>query len=104
MFKKLLLILPLTFSLALAGNIGIEYSGVLVETTSNQKQKNMIVKRNIPKECLNVPINNEMLWSENFAHKDVPEACKSTYVHTKGKLLPIQLGSRDLETMVNWRF
>jgi len=98
MFKKYLLILSITFSLSLADNIGIEYSGVLITTTSGKEQKNMIVKRNIPKECLNVPINNEMLWSENFANKDVPKACKSTYVHTKGKLLPIQLGSQDLET------
>ncbi|HEC45765.1 MAG TPA: rhodanese-like domain-containing protein, partial [Epsilonproteobacteria bacterium] len=55
------------------------------------------VKRNIPDECKNIPITNKMLWTENFAHESVPEACKSTYVHTKGKLLSMHL-DEDLET------
>jgi len=89
----------LIFSLFLVyGSSGFEYSGVMITTTTADKQqKNYVVKRNIPAECKKVPINNEMLWTGNFAHKDVPEACKSTYVHTKGKLLPMQLDV-DLET------
>ena len=59
--------------------------------------KTYLVKRIIPKECKDVPINNYMLWTGNYANKKVPEACKSTYVHTKGKLLPIQL-DEELET------
>jgi len=55
------------------------------------------VKRNIPLECKEVLINNEMLWTGNFAHKSVPKACKSTYVHTKGRLLPMHL-DMDIET------
>ncbi|MEA1880422.1 MAG: rhodanese-like domain-containing protein [Campylobacterota bacterium] len=98
MIKKYLYVLTLSFSLGFSANIGIEYSGVVVTTNSKKEQKSIVVKRNIPKECNNVPITNEMLWTENFAHKSVPEVCKSTYVHTKGKLLPIQLGSEDLET------
>ncbi len=38
-----------------------------------------------------------MLWTGNFANKSIPEVCKSTYVHTKGKLIPMQLDA-DLET------
>jgi rhodanese-related sulfurtransferase len=87
------------FSLFLLyGSSGFEYSGVMVTTTTaDKKQQNYVVKRNIPAECKKIPINNKMLWTGNFVHKDVPEACKSTYVHTKGKLLPMHLDV-DLET------
>jgi rhodanese-related sulfurtransferase len=32
-----------------------------------------------------------MVWTGNYANPKVPDACKSTYVHTTGKLLPMQL-------------
>lgn len=81
-----------------AGSQGFEYSGIMVTTqTSGKEAKHYVVKRNIPAECKKVPISNEMLWTDNFANKSVPESCKSTYVHTKGKLLPMQL-DEDLET------
>lgn len=98
MFKKYLLSFTLSFSLSFAANTDIEYSGVVVTTHAKKDQKSVVVKRHIPKECKDVPITNKMLWTENFAHKSVPEICKSTYVHTKGKLQPIHLGSEDLET------
>ncbi len=98
MFKKYLTVLLVATSFSLAGNIGFEYSGVTVKTiTADKKEKSFVVKRNIPTECKKIPINNEMLWTGNFAHKNVPEACKSTYIHTKGKLLPMHLYD-DLET------
>ena len=98
MLKKYINIFILS-SFLLYGNSSFEYSGVMVTTTTtdNKQQKNYVVKRNIPAECKKVPINNEMLWTGNFAHKSVPEACKSTYVHTKGKLLPIHLDD-ELQT------
>jgi len=75
-----------------------EYVGVGVKhTTEDKKQKTFLVKRHIPKECKKVLITHKMLWSESYAHKSVPQACKSTYVHTKGKLLAISLDP-DVET------
>ena len=71
----------------------IEHQGVTVQNNG----KNYLVKRMIPKICKEIPINNNMLWTGNYANKKVPEACKSTYVHTKGKLLPMHLDD-DLET------
>lgn len=69
-----------------------EYVGVDVNfTTSDHKQKMVLVKRNIPKICSQVLITHKMFWSGNHAHKSVPEACKSTYIHTKGKLIAISL-------------
>ena len=98
MFIKLSLATLLCSSFLLAGNNGIEHSGVMVTVATADKQKNnYVVKRNIPDECKKVSINNEMLWTGNFAHESVPEACKSTYVHTKGKLLSMHL-DEDLET------
>ncbi len=95
--KYISIVLLFSYSL-LYGSSGFEYSGVMVTaTTPDKREKHYVVKRNIPKECKKIPITNKMLWTGNFAHEDVPEACKSTYVHTKGKLLPMQL-DLDLET------
>ncbi len=98
MFKKYITIGSILLSLSFAGNVGIEHRGVMITASAADKeQKNYVVKRNIPDECKKVSINNKMLWTGNFAHGSVPEACKSTYVHTKGKLLSMQL-DKDLET------
>ena len=77
---------------------GFEYKGVPVTVKrAGNKEVTYLVKRKIPDICKKVPINNEMLWTGNFANKKVPEACKSTYVHTKGKLQPMHLDD-ELET------
>ncbi len=97
MYKKYLLIF--IFSLAvLASNQEFEYIGVEVNVTMpNKKVKMLTVKRHIPVECKKVLITNKILWTGNFAHASVPKACKSTFVHTKGKLLAMTLDD-DLET------
>lgn len=98
MFKKYITMGLILSSFSFSGSTGIEHSGVMVTATTADKEKiNYVVKRNIPDECKNVLITNKMLWTENFAHESVPEACKSTYVHTKGKLLSMHL-DKDLET------
>jgi len=75
-----------------------EYIGVEVNiTTPDNKIKTLTVKRHIPDECKKLLITNKNLWTGNFAHASVPEACKSTYVHTKGKLLAMTLDA-GLET------
>lgn len=98
MFTKYTLILLLGLTSCLAGQNSIEYKGISVTTTTaDKKSKTFIVKRNRPDICKSVIVNNTMLWSGDFAHKDVPKACKSTFVHTKGKLLPMKLDD-DIET------
>ncbi len=98
MFLRSLIIFLLLSIFSSAVNKSMEYVGVEVVTQhSNKAKKRYIVKRNIPKECKDVPITNDMFWTGNFANKAVPERCKSTYVHTKGKLLSIKLDI-DLET------
>jgi len=98
MLKKYITMGLILSSFSFSDSAGIEHSGIMITTTTADKeQKNYVVKRNIPDECKKISINNEMLWTGNFAHESVPEACKSTYVHTKGKLLSMHL-DKDLET------
>jgi len=98
MYYKIIVASLFLTSFILAEMNGFEYEGVSIKTVNTDgKIQHIIVKRDIPVECKKVPINNNMLWTGNFAHEKVPEACKSTYVHTKGKLLPMHL-DEDLET------
>ena len=98
-FKLIIVTLCFTYiSITRAEDISFEYKGISVQAIGiDGKKQEMIVKRHIPDACKSLPINNEMLWTGNYAHKSVPEACKSTYVHTKGKLLPMTL-DEELET------
>ncbi len=71
----------------------LEEAGITIK----RQDKTYHVKRIIPDICKQVPITNNMLWTGNYANPKVPEACKSTYVHTKGRLLPMKLDD-ELET------
>ncbi len=97
MLKKYFMVFSILITLVSASE-DFEYVGVEVNITNQDKKKKVYtVKRYIPQECKKVLITNKMLWTGNFAHESVPKACKSTFVHTKGKLLPITLDI-DLET------
>jgi rhodanese-related sulfurtransferase len=77
---------------------GFEYEGIPIKVSSaDGKPLTIIVKRDIAQECQKLPINNDMVWTGNYANEKVPKACKSTYVHTTGKLLPMQI-DEDVET------
>jgi len=89
---KIFLIPLFLYSLLSADKLGFEYVGITVKTVDpTGKIHNITVKRDIPAECKKLPINNTMVWTGNYANAKVPEECKSTYVHTTGKLLPMQL-------------
>lgn len=98
MFRIILVLSLFVFSHLYAEKKSFEEKGVLVMLKDKHgKSSEVSVRRDIPTECKKVLINNDTLWTGNYAHKSVPEACKSTYVHTKGRLLPLQLDV-DLET------
>lgn len=98
MFYKTITSTLLLTSLVLEGNTGFEYEGITIKTIDAKgKVKPIVVKRDIPEECKKVPINNTIVWTGNYANAKVPEACKSTYVHTTGKLLPMHL-HEDINT------
>ena len=98
MFYKTITTSLLLASLTLSAKTGFEYDGITIKTIdASGKVKPIVVKRDIPEECNKVPINNTMVWTGNYAHAKVPEVCKSTYVHTTGKLLPMYL-HEDIST------
>jgi len=97
MFQKIITSSLLLTSFIFA-NAGFEYAGIPIKVFNEKgKVENIIVKRDIPEVCKKLPINNDMVWTGNYANEKVPAACKSTYVHTTGKLLPMQL-DEDVET------
>jgi len=94
MFNKSLSIslLSICLTFPLSANSGFEYEGINVKFLTNKGTVSEIsVKRDIPEECKKVPISNSIVWTGNYANIKVPEVCKSTYVHTTGKLLPMHL-------------
>ena len=92
MFLKITTLFFLLTTLHYAKPLDFEYVGVEVNVTAEgKKQKSILVKRHIPKACKKVPITYKTLWSESYAHHSVPDECKSTFIHTKGKLLAISL-------------
>lgn len=98
MFKFLLALSLLSGTALFSKTLSFEYKGILVKHQDNNGTvRNILVKRKKPKVCQNLNISNTTIWSESYAHKDIPDACKTTYVQTVGKLLPIQLDA-DIET------
>jgi rhodanese-related sulfurtransferase len=99
MFYKYFTIALLLISYTFCQERGLEYDGIPVKTI-DAKGHNIytVVKREIPKECENIPINNTILWTGNYAHSKVPESCKSTYVNTVGgHILPMYI-DEDITT------
>jgi len=98
MFYRYFIILLLLTSLFFTKEVGVEYEGIRIKTIGTKGNVvYTVVKRDIPKECEKIPISNTMLWTGNYANVNVPEVCKSTYVHTLGNLLPMQL-DEDITT------
>lgn len=93
MFYKYFIVLLSLSSLLFTKELGFEYEGIRIKIIDKKGHSvYTIVKRDIPKECKKVPITNKMLWTGNYANIKVPEACKSTYVHTVGgHLLPMYI-------------
>ena len=93
------LLLFLTLLITIAQSKGVEFSGIMTEHHYSKKEtQHILVKRKIPAECKKQEfITNQMVWEGDYAHSKVPEACKSTFVHTTGSLQPMKLHP-ELET------
>jgi rhodanese-related sulfurtransferase len=87
------LLIPLFITISLyAEKLGFEYVGIPVTAVNvSGKPQTYTVKRDIPAACKKLPITNTMVWTGDYANPKVPDACKSTFVHTTGKLLPMQI-------------
>lgn len=97
--RPLLLSTLLIFTAYGKSDIGLQFRGVETAHSSlNGEQQKVTVERKIPSECLNVPVNNELLRSGNYAAKSVPQACKKSFVTTAGgAVFPMKL-HEDVET------
>jgi len=87
---KQLWLLLLIFSVADAGNslYSLQHNGV---DTKHEDGKSYHIEREIPPACYDVPITPEAIWEGDFAGKDVPDACKASYVQTVGVIYPLHI-------------
>ena len=100
MFYKCSMIIALLLSSSLlAQENSFGFEGIPVKTLdANGKSIHTIIKRNIPTECKDLAVTNAMLWTGNYANDKVPDACKSTFVHTVGThIYPMQIDA-DITT------
>jgi rhodanese-related sulfurtransferase len=98
MYGKHTLFLFFLLSSSLLFAPSFEYRGVLVKGVKiGQKSVDMLIKREVASECKEVVMNNHNVWEGDYAHQEVPNACKATYMHTVGKLLPITI-HEEVET------
>lgn len=95
MHTKIFTITLLLLSFSISGeHKGIAYDGINVKNPSSDgKIQTIIVKREIPNVCKKVPLNNEMLWTGNYANTNVPKECVSSFVHSTGNILPMKLNT-----------
>ncbi len=90
-------ILLLTGAIACAGNslYSLQYNGV---DTKHADGREYHIEREISPKCLDVPITPEAIWEGEFAGKEVPNACKATYVQTVGVIYPLHI-KEGVETL-----
>ncbi len=70
-------------------NEGIE---VTYEDPATYEKKTVAIKRITDNECRKVDGgNSNVIWGGDYAHKDVPAACKKTFVTTAGILAPMKI-------------
>ena len=81
-----LIILPTLF--AAPSIYSRQHNGVSIEHSDGKKYH---IEREIPPECYDVPITPAAIWEGDFAGKDVPEACKASYVQTVGVIYPLHI-------------
>ncbi len=55
----------------------------------NGKAQEVFIERNTPKECNDVGMNPETIFSGDYAGKNVPPLCKKSFVTTVGKAQPM---------------
>ena len=81
-----LIVLPTLF--AAPSIYSRQHNGVSIQHTDGKKYH---IEREIPPECYDVPITPAAIWEGDFAGKDVPTACKATYVQTVGVIYPLHI-------------
>ncbi|MGE4456151.1 MAG: rhodanese-like domain-containing protein [Arcobacteraceae bacterium] len=88
-----ILLLPLlAFSDAL---LNLPYIGFEVLHTKKDGSKvKVVVQREVPPECIDLPMSSEIFWSSRYAASEVPPLCKKEFVTTKGIIQPIAFNDK----------
>ena len=91
MIVKTLVLLLLVLSTVLDAKPSLysrQHNGVDIKHTD---AKTYHIEREIPPECYDVPITPSAIWEGDFAGKEVPNACKASYVQTVGVIYPLHI-------------
>lgn len=73
-----------------ANSVMMQFENIKVLHQHENTQESVILSR-IKKECVNVYANPETVYGGDIVAKDVPDACKKTFVTTVGKIQPMQI-------------
>lgn len=87
---KIFLVLYLPILLFANSLINLPYMGVETTHTKLDGSKiKVVVQRENPKPCVDLPLTPEIIWSEGYASSNTPTECKKMFVTTKGIIQPI---------------
>lgn len=85
--KRIALSLLLLFSASYGADTSLQDSGVALVVEGRQ----IVVKREIPEQCLELDQNAKNAWSGEYAANSVPPECKKTFVNYMGNVSPIKI-------------
>ncbi len=89
---KIALVLLISFIYSFANPMILPIKGIKVEHTySNGKKQSILIQREVAPICMDIAINVENFQSENLASTKIDEACKKTFITTKGLIQPLVL-------------
>jgi len=70
--------------------------GVKVVHTDGKDTKKYVIERKMPRECLNIPINEANIWGKD--RSKISSKCKESFVVTAGHILPMSI-NKDIKTV-----
>lgn len=93
--KFLLIFLSiLTFSKAEVIDYDLKWDGVTInhQGAADNEPREHIIKRIHDEECRKINgADPKVIWSDNYAKKDISKNCKKTFVTTVGKITPMKI-------------
>lgn len=86
--KIAVLMTMLAVSLSAEKLHSLQYNGNAVTHKDGKTYK---VEREVPAQCLDIPIMNSAIWEGEFSAVEVPDVCKITLVKTVGVIAPMHV-------------
>ncbi len=94
-----LLLLLIGISNLYANSLDLKGAGYTIEyLDQNDEKQSLVISRNVAPECRKVNgADPKMVWSDNYANKNISNKCKKTFLTTAGVISPIKI-SEKIET------